>query len=73
MSAFPVSYPSSSNGMSLRDYFAAKALPAVIAATSAGQHSIQGKLFSGRSVVDALASEAYDLADAMLRARQNDL
>ena len=53
--------PSSSDaGMSLRDYFAAKA--------------IQGMLASGnlsKTMPDAdLAECAYDLADAMLRARE---
>lgn len=50
-------------GMSLRDYFAAHALPAVIA-------------FEDRALdthdalpMDAMARQAYELADAMLRAR----
>jgi hypothetical protein len=47
-------------GMSLRDYFAAKALPAVIA----GNFS---RAFFGR---DTSAQEAYEFADAMLKARE---
>jgi hypothetical protein len=52
-------------GMTLRDYFAAQALPAVIAATSAGQHHLKGV----GTVDDMLAQAAFSLADAMLRAR----
>ena len=55
------------DGMSLRDWFAGQALPAVIAATSAGQHDLCGT----GSVVEQLAQEAYRLADAMLVAREN--
>jgi hypothetical protein len=47
------------NGMTLRDYFAAKAM--------------QGICASGPSMEwsnDRLAAEAYDLADAMLKARE---
>lgn len=42
-------------GMSLRDYFAAKALPRVMQ---------DGKHFS------EIAEDAYDMADAMLKARK---
>ena len=48
------------NGMTLRDYFAA--------------HAMQGICASGPSVEwsnDRLAAEAYDLADAMLKARES--
>jgi hypothetical protein len=47
------------HGMALRDYFAAKAM--------------QGICASGPSLEwsnDRLAAEAYDLADAMLKARE---
>lgn len=58
-------------GMTLRDYFAAKALPAVIAGSCAGQHhpgSASGKL--GGKTEDLIAMDAYAMADAMLNARQ---
>lgn len=45
-------------GMSLRDYFAAKAVPAIIA---------QG--FKIGSEADLIAVGAYKMADAMLKAR----
>ena len=43
------------HGMTLRDYFAAKALPRVMQ---------DGKSFS------EIAEDAYDMADAMLKARE---
>lgn len=47
-------------GMSLRDYFAAQALPAVISArVAAGDDILQ----------ESIAEECYELADAMLEAR----
>jgi len=54
--AFPTKEPLSSDvlGMSLRDYFAAKAMPSFIV--------------NGAQVADA-ASAAYEIADAMLAAR----
>jgi len=55
------------NGMGLRDWFAGQALPAIIAATSAGQHSPD---VGEGGVVRAMADDAYSLADAMLAARE---
>ena len=48
------------NGMTLRDYFAAAALQGMIAAQSSG----------GVLVNDLYAEYAYDLSDAMLKARE---
>lgn len=59
-------YPA--EGMSLRDYIAAQALPAVIAATSAGQHQPSVR-DSDTHIAFAIARDAYFLADAMLVAR----
>ncbi len=56
-----------SNGMTLRDWFAGQALPAVIAATSAGQHNPS----KGASTVEGFCLDAYEIADAMLAARIN--
>lgn len=55
------------NGMTLLDYFAGQALPAVIAATSAGQHHLDGI----GTVHDMIAQDAYRLAAAMLNERQS--
>lgn len=49
-------------GMSLRDYFAAKAMHAEVMACR-GVPAIR--------IADRLASAAYEMADAMLRARQS--
>ena len=58
--AFPYGDPTNGgdNGMTLRDYFAAKAM--------------QGDLVSGvhPDNFDATAKRAYKMADAMLKARQ---
>ena len=48
-------------GMTLRDYFAAKALPAVMAKTSLSDSDWQ---------IRGMAEHAYKLADAMLKARE---
>lgn len=56
-----------SPGMTLRDWFAGQALPAVIAAMSAGQHGIM----VGRSAMESAAYDAYAQADAMLAARKD--
>lgn len=54
-------------GMTLLDYFAAAALPAVVTATSAGQHQLTGT----GTVQDMIAQDAYRLAAAMLNERQD--
>lgn len=59
-------------GMSLRDYFAAQALPAIISATSAGQHE-PGKDMAesvGINVEAKIAFDTYRIADAMIAERE---
>lgn len=51
-------------GMSLRDYFAAKAMPALLAV------AITARSFEQEDSVDVLAAGAYAIADAMLAARE---
>mgnify|MGYP001765215435 CR=1 FL=1 len=65
--AFPVVDPDgpTHTGMTLRDYFAAKALPAVIAAVPNGT----GLGVSHPKNTLGVARVAYALADAMLKAR----
>jgi len=53
--AFPNPHRTDMGGMSLRDYFAAKALPF---------------LMSAYEDMDAIAGVAYKMADAMLKARE---
>jgi hypothetical protein len=52
-------------GMSLRDYFAAQALPALVAVVSAGHHQTVVQ----EPIETVMARDCYRLADAMLRAR----
>lgn len=52
-------------GMTLRDYFAAKAMQAAIER----QVKINGDPWVGSSW-DAIAAQSYEFADAMLRARE---
>jgi hypothetical protein len=53
-------------GMTLRDYFAAKALPAIYKDTTESAR-IDGWPDKWR---DYVAEEAYDMADAMMKARE---
>lgn len=56
-------------GMSLRDYFAAKALPAIY--TEAMRAAMEGSgLFQYDDWRVGLALDAYMMADAMLKARE---
>ena len=65
--AFPTSNGGSpDDGMTLRDYFAAKCLPAIVTITGASMHTPR----DGMSTDDSMAADAYALADAMLKARQ---
>ncbi|MEM8420664.1 hypothetical protein Q4S30_07290 [Morganella morganii] len=64
-SAFPLpatEWNGADEGMTLRDYFAAKAMQGILVNTERNEFSF-GK-------VDEIASKAYELADAMLRARE---
>ncbi len=68
--AFPVQDASKwqAHGMTLRDYFAAKAMAAMIAQypCQAIDNEDGGRLIDN----DALTGDAYDIADAMLDARE---
>jgi hypothetical protein len=57
--AFPTSQIADSNGMTLRDYFAAKAMTGLLTAEIVGEYSN-----------DHVAEIAYRIADAMLKARE---
>jgi hypothetical protein len=58
-SAFPCDISAVRRGMTLRDYFAAKAMQALIASNDEG---------AGDRLQD-IPGYAYDIADAMLKAR----
>lgn len=73
--AFPKPYSGTEMGMTLRDYFAAKAMQAIIQANTM-RVSIANELQSNcdKEFVDkeaeCLAEGAYQMADAMLRMRK---
>lgn len=76
-SAFPESYVGADrphegigDGMTLRDYMAAKAMPALIRAVSEGLHNIPPRA-DGEGAGEGIALEAYRMADFMLKARQS--
>jgi hypothetical protein len=55
-------------GMTLRDHFAARALPGILSMVAAGRHDTTD--FTGLSATEVLARDSYRLADAMLKARE---
>ena len=57
---------SDANGMTLRDYFAAKAMQAVL--TSPILMAAVGS--KGGSATQHIAKQSYEMADAMLKARE---
>lgn len=65
MKAFPntAPYPLTEDGMDLRDYFAAKAMQAIIT---------RFPLDRGGWNEELVASSAYMTADAMMKARHNE-
>ena len=69
--AFPTTKPLDSwgdpnQGMTLRDYFAAKALPSVI-----DDWLNTGDIFQDPEIAEVIGRDCYIVADAMLKAREN--
>jgi hypothetical protein len=65
-------YAPEARGMALRDYFAAAAMNAQLAASAAegpAQAILDRARDSARTVEEQIAANAYTIADAMLRAR----
>lgn len=60
------------HGMTLRDYFAAQAMAALIMEPKwdEGQTSLAIQLGNGKSFVEKCSSAAYVIADAMMESRQ---
>jgi len=78
MKAFPASskYKDEWNGMDLRDYFAAKAMPAIIdywykelSKDEEGLNFIDDDEISPSIESNLIAKECYVIADAMIKAR----
>jgi hypothetical protein len=70
--AFPVSDIFS--GMTLRDYFAAKAMQSLLIGsfTEIGQEGIEMNRLPNQNVEDLMADTAYKYSDAMLKARNGN-
>jgi hypothetical protein len=66
-SAFPVPEPGVETGLTVRDYFAAAALPALIDAAKFERFDLTVGMV--RKACDDAAMRSYQIADAMLRAR----
>lgn len=66
MKAFPYEESYNHRGMDLRDYFAAKAMAAIISKQS---HLQQPNCFLGQDRIRQVSNGAYLYADAMMEAR----
>ena len=65
--AFPVKMGCFEDGMTLRDYFAAKAMQSVITQEIAALRRVNE--YTAKSSEDVMAEWAYKMAGAMLKAR----
>jgi hypothetical protein len=67
--AFPAQHfdlTPSEHGLSIRDYFAAKAMVGIFQMVATGAHSVNPHDIEG-----GIAQQSYAMADAMLKARQS--
>jgi hypothetical protein len=60
----------SPNGMSLRDYFAAAALPSMMASWERWKSIENDRATSSQELAELVAVDCYEQADAMLAARK---
>jgi len=62
------------HGMDLRDYFAAKAMQAILygSFTRIGQEGIEDNRLPYQNVEDLISKTAYEYADAMMEERNGD-
>ena len=64
--------PFAPEGMTMRDYFAAKAMLVIATFASHGLHNLgDGVSDVGKSAEEKIATDSYRLADAMLKARES--
>ena len=70
-SAFPMQYDDGASqiGMSLRDYFAAKAMQMEMQSTVEHYNKGQCDVSEWRQLFENIAEHAYDMADEMMKAR----
>jgi hypothetical protein len=69
-SAFPNSHFRNANGMTLRDYFAAKAMQSIFAANVEWEFTGTPMDEESLQLLADVAQDAYKMADAMLKARE---
>lgn len=72
--AFPIPFETHNDGMTLRDYFAARAMQGYISAKAWHPDFVYPTDFNfdaGERAADAVAVAAYQYADAMLKARES--
>ena len=66
--AFPSAFTGQDEGMTLRDYFAAKAMQSIV--LTEHYQKMETPTFKYEYIGTALAEDAYRVADAMLKARK---
>lgn len=70
--AFPSDYETTHNGMTMRDYFAAKAMEAAL--TNENTRRFADSRFPQLSdMLNAIAKGSYQVADAMLKEREKGI
>ena len=71
-SAFPIAnyQRTEDRGMTLRDYFAAAAMQAIFGGVGAQQVAERDRRYDGTNWAEVVAKNAYEMADAMLKARK---
>lgn len=70
--AFPCRVLNKTPGMSLRDYFAAKAMQAIFAGEGARQVASRDGRYTEGNWSQVVALNAYEMADAMIEAREHE-
>lgn len=70
--AFPVTSDCYKKGMTLRDYFAAKAMHALYTSTFEYVFTGASRTPEYAKLMDELAQDAYQVADSMLKARNGN-
>jgi hypothetical protein len=72
-SAFPLHpehYEKDESGMTLRDYFAAASIQTAMRMVKHDLQEDEDIFYWNKSEIEMVASRAYDVADAMLKARE---
>jgi hypothetical protein len=68
--AFPIHWENHHEGMTLRDYFAARGIETLIKSVTSELESKHYSIEKAQKIQDVYASMCYAMADAMMRARE---